>query len=109
MDPCEHVIAFQIEPPHECIGSVVEHQGYVVVHTAIATNLPGPHKAHVRVMNAMILIPALSLCVLDLGTHGCDELRDNCIAEQYISGDMAWYIQVKAHNTDAAMTLQGAI
>ena len=109
MDPCEHVIAFQIEPPHECIGSVVEHQGNVVVHTAIATNLPGPHKAHIRVMNAMILIPTLSLCVLDLGTHGCDELRDNCIAEQYINGDMAWYIQIKAHYTDAAITLQRAI
>ena len=109
MDPCVHVASCQTELPHECVGSVVEHQRHVVVHAAIAADLPAPHIAHIGVMNAMILIPALILGVLDLGTHGCNELRDECIAEQYISRDMAWHIQVKAHHTDTAMAFQRAV
>ncbi len=109
MDPCVHVIARQVELPHECIGRVVEHQRDVVMHTAIATRLPAPHVAHICVMNAMIFIPASILGVLDLGTHGCKELRDECIAEQYISGDMARHIQIKSYHADAAVMLKCAI
>ena len=109
MDPCVHVASCQTELPHKCIGGVVEHQRHVVVHAAIATDLPAPQIAHICVMNAMIFIPALILGVLDLGMHGCNELRDECIAEQYISGDMARNIQIKSHHTDAAMTLQRVV
>ena len=109
MNPCVHVSSCQVELPHECIGSVVEYEGYVVVHAAIATDLPAPHKAHVRVMNAMISIPALGLCVLDLGTQGGKELRDDGIAYQYTSRYMARHIQITPQHTDTAMTLQRAV
>ena len=109
MDPYVHVSSCQVELPHEGVGSVVEHEGYVVVHATIATDLPAPHVAHICVMNAMTLIPALILGVLDLGTHGCNELRDECIAEQYISRDMAWHIQITPHHTDTATVLQRAV
>lgn len=109
MYSCVHVVAYQFEFSDECIGRVVEHQRDVVMHTAIATRFPAPHVAHICVMNAMIFIPASILGVLDLGTHGCKELRDECIAEQYISGDMARHIQIKSYHAYAAVMLKCAI
>ena len=109
MDPSVHVASWRFEFPHECISSVVEHQGNVVMHAAIAADLSAPHITHISVMNAVSFTRTLILGVLDLGTHGCEELRDECIAEQYINAHMAWHIQFKAHHTDAAVKLQRTV
>ena len=87
---------------------MVEQQRYVVMHAAIATDLPAPHISHVCVMNAVSCIPTLGLCVLDLGTHRFNELRDRCIAQQYISEYMAWDMQVAWWAWQSASTAANA-
>lgn len=109
VDSYVHIFAFQIEFPHVSISSAVENQRDVEMHSAIASDLPAPHVAHICVMNATILISALFLRVLDLSSHRCNELCNDFIAAQCSRRKMTWNKQIKSHYTDVAMAIQRAI